>query len=127
MDKAKQHPSTEPEPQNDALLTKHIHLTSLGKTKCDNSGKDEPFSLQPDDPTSSHPKTYLWGHQKQMCYHSPVFQQCLEDLENLVLVAMACEQKFYTVTHDCKKQLSLLLILALWLPSETFSRTFTIL
>lgn len=105
MDKAKQHPSTEPKPQNDALLTKHIHLSSLGKTKCDNRGEDEPCSLQPDDPGSSHPKTYLWGHQKQMCYHGPVFQPHLEDLENLILVAMACEQKFYTVTHVCKKQL----------------------
>lgn len=131
MDKAKQRLSTEPKAQNNALLTKHIHLSSLGKTKCDNRSEDEPCSLQPDDPARSHSKTYLWGHQKQMCYHGPVFQPHLEDLENLALVAMAYEQKFYTVTHVCKKQiqfiLSLLLILALWLLSETFSRTFTIL
>lgn len=131
LDKAKQHPSTEPESQNDALLTKHIHLSSLGKTKCDSRGEDEPCSLQPDDPVRRHPKTYLWGHQKQMCYHGSVFQQHSEHLENLVLVAMACEQQFHTVTYVCKKQLqfmlSLLLILALWLLSEIFSRTSKIL
>lgn len=90
-----QNPRTMPCSQN-------IHLTSLGKIKFDNRGEDEPCSLQPG-PASSYPNTYLGGNQKQMRYHGCVFQQCSEDLENLVLVAMACEQKFYTVTHACKK------------------------